>query len=130
MKLIKQKNRSDCGIAAIAMLTHNSYAAVRKQWAQPLRNGMEVDEVTYLFGQFVDWKRSIIRKPITADAWATKHPQKMALLFVENGAIGFDLCLHVVAAIDGKVLNPSGDDGCQRKVVRAIEIVSFHALGA
>src|SRR5687768_5819324 len=120
----KQRQKSDCVIATIANLTGHSYRQV-KTTCGTTRGGLERHEIEWLLGEFCEWKRYRLRKKQTANEWAASHPTARALLIVEGGDFLGDI-VHAVAAVEGKVFDPS-DGGDSNRRVLAVYLVTDEA---
>lgn len=102
-KLIKQRQKNDCVIAAIAMVVRTSYSKVRKICG-PVGLGLYDHEVIWLINNFGDWRITYPRKNYTVNEWSQRYPNSI----VKVGYV-FDKCGHALAIVDGEVLDPSGN---------------------
>lgn len=101
----KQRNKSDCVIAAVATATGRSYAEIRRTCAGSIKGGLETHEVSWLLSHFGNWRPIRLRKPIKAKEWAAKNPDARAVLIVDTAI--WDDATHAVAVVSGKVTDPA-----------------------
>lgn len=101
-RAVKQRNGSDCAIAAVANAVGTSYAAVRRAYPDSVRGGLEDGDIDYLAGQFGDWRYTNCRKYVELDYWLRRHREGRYVLVISTGFFG--VTDHAVAVIDGRVV--------------------------
>lgn len=115
IRFIRQRQKNDCAIAAVATVVGKSYAEVRRVCGPPGR-GLEDFEVLWLMNQFGRWRLSVPRKDWTIGEWAKRYPR-----CVVSTGMCFDSVFHAVAIVDGEVFCPSGrEDSSELRVCYAI----------
>lgn len=128
MRKIKQKNKSDCALAAIAMAGGFSYAHVRRVWKDTTRSGLDHYDMEFLMRELgLTWRLHTPRKFITAQDWVKKFKPERAVIVVD------DLCVmtgntHAIAYGDGMLINPAtGEeyDG-DRPVMESYTLLDTH----
>jgi hypothetical protein len=108
--MVRQKNKSDCGIAAVANAVGISYRAVKERFGRMDRGGMLYHELVFIINEFGEWKRLRLRKgtdgkfPRLAD-WVAKH--KTGRYFVLVGRL---LEFHAAAVVEGEIMGAWPDD--------------------
>lgn len=101
--MVKQRTKNDCGIAAVANATGQTYKAVKEKFGKVDRGGMKIHELDWLLEQFAEWKK--VRRPRkdqSAEAWAKKHKTGRYILYLNVSFLQYEG--HAVAVVDGDVL--------------------------
>lgn len=116
-RFIKQRQKNDCGIAAVATVAHKSYAEIRRLCGPVGRGGLYDHEMLFLLNHYGNWRITIPRKWHTLDEWTKKYP-----LCVVNIGMVFDDTGHALAIVDGAVWCPTlgVDVNLERGVVSSI----------
>lgn len=119
---MKQRTKSDCAIAAIATATGMSYARVRRTCGST-RGGLYHHEIAWLLDELgVDWRCSPVRRVETAASWAGRHPKLRAVVCV-RGEIFEEGGDHAMAAVDGRLIDPAGDDYLNPRDVSKVFVI-------
>ncbi len=96
---MKQKNKSDCVIAALASVVGLPYKAVKDRFGKLENGGMELHEIRWILSEFGEWREIRPRKYWNSKEWiACNLPKGRAIIKVMN---------HVVYAIDGNLYDTS-----------------------
>lgn len=100
--MIRQRQKSDCAVAAIAMATGNSYRAVKKVCGST-RGGLEIAEIEVVLWEFGKWRRYRPRKLVTIREFVKRFPRAVVIIsrcFFEG---------HCIAVVDGVVYDPAAE---------------------
>jgi hypothetical protein len=81
---VRQRNGSDCVIAAVANAVGTTYKAVRAAWADTTRGGLTPGEIEYLLGRFGNWRTTFPRRPYGLGKWLKLHPAGRFVILVDN----------------------------------------------
>lgn len=100
--MVKQRNNSDCGIAAVANATGKSYAEVKKRFGN-VRGGMKSHELEWILFEFGNWKVVRTNANRTLDQWLKRKSKGTYVVSIHSKCL-FDEFGHAVAVKDGKVL--------------------------
>jgi hypothetical protein len=120
--MVRQRQASDCVVAALARVVGKSYAAVRRVCGTT-RGGLETHEVEWLLGEFGTWRTYRPRREMTAQEWATRNPHARAVLVVESMELASGK-VHAVSAVDGVVFDPAdGSTSHPGQLLRAYTLV-------
>ena len=101
-KLVKQRQKNDCVIAAVATITGRSYAEVRRVCGGP-GLGMENHEILWLLRQFGEWRQLSPRRCWTLSEWVEKYPD--CIVCVGEIFAGE----HALAVVSGIVYDPASN---------------------
>lgn len=104
-RVLKQRNGSDCAIAAVANAVGTAYAAVRRMWGSSVRGGLDDGDIDWLAGEFGGWHYTSVRKPYHIDRWLKRHSQGRYILVI---TCPWDS--HAIAAVEGKILGEHNPD--------------------
>lgn len=106
-EMVKQRGKSDCGIAAIASVTGQSYASVKARYGRVDRGGMLSHELEWLLSEFATFKKCRVRKRLTLAKFVSCHTTGCYVITV--GALGGVFGeLHAVGLVDGIAGNAEG----------------------
>ena len=97
-RVIRQRQRSDCVVAAIANALGLSYSTV-KEVCGSTRGGLALHEIEWLAGEFGQWRSISPRLGKPLRDWARKHPTGRYVV-----SLGTFLAAHAVAVVDGEIL--------------------------
>jgi hypothetical protein len=98
---VRQRNGSDCVIAAVANAVGTTYKAVRAAWADTTRGGLTPGEIEYLLGRFGNWRTTFPRRPYDLGRWLKLHPAGRFVIIVDNNP--FLPTTHALAVKNGWV---------------------------
>ena len=99
--MIKQRNGSDCVIAAVANAAGVSYAAVKRVCGST-RGGLEEHEVDWLLSRFSGWRKTFPRKTVVVADWLRRHRMGRYVLVLDVSC--FSQSAHAIACVDGEVM--------------------------
>jgi len=104
--MVKQRGKNDCGIAAIANATGQSYKSIKKRFGKMDRGGMQLHEIDWLLNEFGTWKeRRGPRFTTSVTQWAKRRKTgKYVVLLNTLGWMNLSPELHAVAVVDGQVM--------------------------
>jgi hypothetical protein len=98
-KEVRQRNKSDCCIAAVANAIGISYAEVKRVCGSS-RGGLADHELKWLIGEFSDWRETVPRRVLSIDEWLRRHRsgRYVLVLYVYYGES------HAIACVDGQLM--------------------------
>jgi hypothetical protein len=103
---MKQRQKYDCGIVAVAVAAKKTYKEVKQQYGTMGRGGnagMEIDEVVSLLQQFdMDAKLVIPRKEYPLYRWLRRNKSGRHIVVYASP----EDHIHASAVVDQKVFNP------------------------
>jgi len=109
MRMVKQRNNSDCCIASIANAVGVPYAVVKERFGKLDRGGMQPHELRWILGEFGEWHFTKIKNPVPISRWVQHHQAGRFVLVLDK-----IFTAHAVAVVDGQII---GDSSPEWKVV-------------
>ena len=97
-KIIKQRGKNDCVIAALANALSVDYKSIKKRFGVLDRNGMVPNDIDWIVGEFCNYKKTYPKKQIPLISWAMRHRKGRFLVIVD---MIFEN--HAAAVVDGMV---------------------------
>lgn len=95
--MVKQRQKSDCCIAAVANAVGASYAAVKKVYGST-RGGLDYHDTLWLLSEFGEWHETRVRKPKPVVKWLPRHQLGRYVLILRSGFLDE---FHAIAVVDG-----------------------------
>ena len=105
VKIVKQRNGSDCAIAAVANCAGQSYRTVRTTLGDvTIRGGLSYQDTSWLLSQFGDVRPFRVCGYPHISEWAGKKTRigKRFVVMVKAGFCDDDY--HYVAVVDGEII--------------------------
>lgn len=102
--MVRSRNKSDCGIVAVASVAGVSYAKVKETYGRLDRGGMLPHELEWILSQFCDWRFLKRSRNRLLSAWTAKHATGKYVVVLD--------CLthqHAIAVINGQILGEYGE---------------------
>jgi hypothetical protein len=103
---MKQRTKSDCVIAALAIATGRSYREVKSTFGR-LRGGLEYHEIRWILSEFGTWRETRPRKLLGLESWLRRHRSGRYVVILKSGVIDD---YHAIAAVDGRLIGEYADD--------------------
>jgi hypothetical protein len=94
------RNKSDCGIAAVATVTGRSYAEVKRRFGRLERGGMLLHELDWLLNEYGSWHSVAPRKRSLPAEWIKRHSAGAFVVVLDSDP--FSGQTHAIAAVDGR----------------------------
>lgn len=107
-KPVKQRNGSDCVIAAVANAVDVTYKEVRARFGGSVRGGLEYHEARWLLSEYGTWRETKPRNPRPIVEWVKRHPRGRYVLCLQSGFLGIGD--HAVACVDGVLMGHYSED--------------------